>query len=139
MFSGYVADRFLGVFNTFIPAVIINTILLYCWLAVNSIGTLYVFTCLYGLANAAFQSLFPTTVAVLTDDSSKMGTRLGMAFSLMGLAALTGPPLGGALLSTDGGGYMPAQVWVGTSTLIGNLLIIAARIYRYGWTVKVKC
>lgn len=137
--TGYVADSFFGAFNTFVPILFLNTIFLYYWLAVKDVNSVYVFTCLYGLACAAFQSLFPTTIAQLSDDHSKLGTRLGMAFSVMAFAGLTGPPLGGALLTTDHGGYLPAQIWVGTATLVGTLLIAASRVNKYGWSWKVKC
>jgi len=137
--SGLLADRSLGVLNTFIPFVIINALLTYCWIGVSSVSGYYILVCFYGLASAAFQSLFPTSIASLTTDIRKTGTRLGMAFSIISFAGLTGPPLGGALLTTDNGGYMPAQVWAGTAMLLGAGFIIAARITRYGSALKVKC
>jgi MFS family permease len=124
--------------SSFIPLLFLNALLAYCWLGVSSTGSFYAWTCAYGMSSAAFQSLFPTTVASLTANLNTMGTRLGMAFSVMAFAGLTGPPLGGALNSIVGGKYYPSQIWAGTSTLLGCVLITMARYKRYGWGLK-KC
>ncbi|GAB7356073.1 hypothetical protein MBLNU459_g6688t2 [Dothideomycetes sp. NU459] len=137
--AGYLADRFFGVFNTFIPLLVLVTILMYCWIAVADEASLYVFACFIGLAINAFQSLFPTSVASMTKDLQKTGTRLGMGFSIISFAALLGPPIGGALLSADNGGYLGAQIWAATTSFVGLGLITAARVYRYGPSMKLKC
>jgi len=103
---------------------------------------LYVFACFYGLSAGAFQCLFPTTVASLNPDLSKNGVRLGMAFSVFSFAGLTGPPIGGALLTTNGGGrggYLAAQLGVGLATVIGACLVVGARVHKVGWSLTVKC
>lgn len=137
--AGYLADRYFGVLNTFIPLLVLTTILAYCWIAVSDKASLYAFVCLNGLVIAAYQSLLPTSVASLTKDIRKTGTRLGMVFTMISFAALLGPPIGGALLSTDDGGYFSAQIWAGTTALVGVCLIAAARVYRYGPSLKLKC
>lgn len=60
-----------------------------------------------------------------------------MCFTVFSFAALVGPPIGGALI--DGNSYTHAQIWAGTSALIGTALVAAARVYRFGWSLKVKC
>lgn len=137
--SGLLADRYIGVINTHIPFVLANAILTYCWVGVSNVSGFYVLVCFYGLASAAFQSLFPTIIAVLTTDIRKIGTRLGMAFSIISFAGLTGAPLGGALVKADNGSYVGAQVWAGSIMLIGAGFIIASRITRYGSALRVKC
>lgn len=136
--SGHIADRYFGVLNTIIPVAFINVLLIFCWLAVSNRGGLYTFVCLYGLLSAAIQSVIPTTVASLTTDLRKTGTRLGMVFSVISFAALTGPPIGGALLSADGGKYLPAQIWAGASMLLSAFFLMGARVSKYGWK-QVKC
>lgn len=133
----YFADK-IGPLNMILPAFFITTVVAYCWLAVSDTGGFYAFTCFYGLSNGAIQCLIPTTVASLTPDMSKVGTRLGMAFSMISFAALTGPPIGGALQGADDGRFMPAQVWAATATLIGACLVFAARISKSGWKLMVK-
>ena len=139
IFSGLIADRLFGVLNTFIPYVMIQAIIAFCWLGVKSAPGYYVYIAFYGLFSAGFQSLFPTAISSLTPDLRKTGTRLGMAFSMLSIAGLTGPPLGGALLTTDGGRYLAPLIWAGAAMLLGACLTATARCYRYGFRLKTKC
>jgi len=134
----YFADK-VGQLNMAVPIIASMVIVAYSWLAVKDIAGLYVFTCFYGLTSAAFQCLLPSTVASITPDMNMIGTRLGMAFSTLSFAALTGPPLGGALQSAMGGSYTGASVWAATSTLIAAVLIGGSRVAKAGWKPNVKC
>jgi MFS family permease len=136
---GYIADRFTGVLNIFILCLVANIIILWSWLAVNSIPAYYAWTVIYGIFAAAFQSLFPTTIAAYSSDISKTGTRLGMAFGIMGLSALAGGPISGALLDVAGGDYRVPIAWAGASTVVGTVLCATARCVKFGWGVRVKC
>lgn len=133
----YFADR-TGQMNILVPAMLCLTVVSYCWLAVHSIAGLYVFTVLYGLISAAFQCLIPSTVASITPSLNMVGTRLGMAFSTLSFAALTGPPIGGALQSAMGGSYTGASIFAATSMLVCFTLIAAARVTKVGWKLKKK-
>ncbi|KAF2674511.1 MFS transporter, MCP family, solute carrier family 16, member 10 [Microthyrium microscopicum] len=135
---GIIADRYLGVLNTHIPLICASVVLLYSWTAISSLGGFYTFTVIYGMIAGGWQSLFPTAIASLSDDLSRAGTRLGMAFSSIALAALVGGPIGGQLIA-KGDGYWPGIVWCATTTLVGCVFVIAARIVKYGTTWKVKC
>ncbi|KAI5198740.1 MFS transporter, MCP family, solute carrier family 16, member 10 [Aureobasidium subglaciale] len=137
--AGHLADRYFGALNTLIPVLLFVNVLAFCWMGVNSQNSLYIFVSFYGLGLAAFQSLIPTTVARMTKDISKVGTRMGMVFTFLSFASLVGPPIGGALLSADGGGYLYAQAWSGASAAVGTSLVVAARIYAFGCKLKVKC
>ena len=84
----------------------------------------------------------PTMVTSLNNDLNKNGVRMGMAFSLFSFAGLAGPPIGGALLETNGGGrggYLVAQLCLGILTGVGASLLYAARVFKVGWNLKVKC
>jgi MFS family permease len=131
----YFADLKFGPLNTMIPFVFISAILLYAWSAVRTQAGLYAFASLYGLLTAGFQGLFPGTLSSLTKDMSKAGTRMGMCFSFVGVASLTGPPLAGALIQAHGGNYLYAQMWSGSVMVAGGLVLIAARISSSGWVL----
>ncbi|KAL6708783.1 hypothetical protein ACN47E_002479 [Coniothyrium glycines] len=136
---GYIADRFIGVLNVFAIALVANIIILWSWLSVKSITTYYVWTVSYGLAAAAFQSLFPTTIAAYSTDISKTGTRLGMAFGVIGLSALVGGPISGALLQAAHGDYTVPIAWASASTVLGTALCITARCIKFGWKIWIRC
>jgi MFS family permease len=136
---GYLADRFIGVLNILILCLVGNIIVLWSWLAVKSIPAFYAWTVMYGLCCATFQSLFATTVAAYSTDINKTGTRLGMAFAVIGCSALVGGPISGALLQAAGGNYTIPIVWASSSTVVGTVLCATARCMRFGWKVWVKC
>lgn len=136
---GYIADRYLGVLNVLAIALIGNIIILFSWLSVRSIPTYYVWTVCYGLFAAAFQSLFPTTVAAYSSDITKTGTRLGMGFGVIGFSALVGGPISGALLQAGHGDYTVPIVWAGASTVAGTALCVSARCLKFGWKVWIRC
>lgn len=66
-------------------------------------------------------------MAGLTKDLSKAGTRIGMIFTIVSVAALTGPPLAGKLIEVYGGRYLGVQIWAGACMMLGGLSLIAAR------------
>lgn len=136
---GYIADRYLGVLNVLIIALFGNIIILWSWLSVKSIANYYVWTIFYGLFAAAFQSLFPTTVAAYSSDITKTGTRLGMAFGAIGFSALVGGPISGALLQAGDGNYAVPIAWASASTVAGTALCVTARCVKFGWKVWIRC
>ncbi len=99
---------------------------------------MYAFAALYGLATGATQGIFVGSLASLTKDLSKTGTRFGMVCSILAFATLTGPPIAGGLIQNDRGGYLSAQVWGGTVVVLGALTVAGARVYKTGWRWKVK-
>ena len=142
LLTGMAADRWTGPLNGIILGIFVNGVLAFTWIGVRSTGGMYAETCIYGLAAGAFQCLFPTTITSLNTDLNKNGVRLGMAFSVFSFAGLTGPPIGGALLTTNGGGrggYLAALLGVGFATMLGTLLLCVARVRKAGWKLTTKC
>ncbi|KAF2474911.1 MFS general substrate transporter [Lindgomyces ingoldianus] len=119
---GYIADHYIGVLNTFSCCLLLSIIMLWAWLGIHSIASFYAFTAIYGLAAAAFQSLFPTSIAALGNDIMKTGTRLGMAFTVISFSALVGGPIAGALLKAAGGSYVSPICWSAANTVVGMAL-----------------
>ena len=135
---GLTADRLLGPINTLAPVAMISGILLYCWAAVDSLGALFAFCVIYGFFAAGIQSLFPAACASLTSDLSKMGVRTGMCFTVVSIACLTGPPIAGALIQKDQGGFLFAQVFGGSAFIGGSLTLVAARIAKGGHNSRTR-
>lgn len=135
----YLADRLFGPLNSLIPAALGTSILIYCWAVVSSRNGLTAFSVVYGLFAAAIQALFPATLSSLTVDLKKAGVRMGMVFSVVSLATLTGAPLAGALIQNNQGRYLHAQMFAGSVVLCGCLTLLASRIAKTGlkFTAKV--
>ena len=83
MLPAYIAQRWAGGLNVMIPLAFAASIILFCWIAVDSITGLWVFAVVYGVTAHGLQSLFPIVLASLTKDASKAGVRTGMAFSIV--------------------------------------------------------
>lgn len=133
------SDRF-GPLNVLVPIVFAWALVAFFWIAVTNVSGYYVWTLFYGALSAAFQCLTPTTVASITDRLDKVGTRMGMAFGIISIASMTGPPVGGALLSVGNGQYSIAQLWAAFAMLIGACLCLGARCSKAGGFLrKCKC
>ncbi|EMC95617.1 hypothetical protein BAUCODRAFT_70871 [Baudoinia panamericana UAMH 10762] len=137
LLPNFLADK-LGPVNLILPFTFVCGIMMFAWIGVDSPGTLYVFALLYGPGAAGIQSMYPATLASLTSDMSKAGVRMGMSFTVVSFASLTGPPLAGALIQYHGGNYLYAQTWAGTSFLAAGIVLIAARVAKVGWRVRCR-
>lgn len=133
-----IGDRWTGRLNILIPITLSCAILMFCWIAVSTVAGLYAFVVVYGLVGGAAQSVIPATATTMTPDINRTGTRLGMIMSIVGFATLTGPAIEGALIATDGGGYVAAQIFAGVSILLGVCAVAAARVAKAGWGLDVK-
>lgn len=123
----HIADRYFGPMNTLIPIVLSTSVLTFSWMAVTSRGGLYAWAVVYGMVAAAIQSLFPATLSSLTTDLRMQGTRMGMVFTIVSFAVLTGPPIAGQLIQKKAGQYQYAQIFAAVDMLIGCTLLCAAR------------
>lgn len=133
----FLADRYFGPMNSIIPVTLLSSMLCFCWIAVGSKGGLYAWAVVYGTAGAGIQSLFPATLSSLTTDLRMAGTRMGMVFSIVSFAVLTGPPIAGQLIQKRGGGYLYAQIFAGVDLFIGCCLLVAAR-YTKNQSIRAK-
>ncbi|KAH8762091.1 major facilitator superfamily domain-containing protein [Diaporthe sp. PMI_573] len=129
----------LGPINVLLPVTLTWVIVAFCWLAVRNIGGYYAFTAVYGATSGAFQCLLPTTIASITDRLDKVGTRMGMAFCLISVASMAGPPVGGALQTAGPRQFLGPQLWAACSVLVGFVLILVARWARAGLSLRTKC
>lgn len=82
--------------------------------------------------------MFPPSLGSLTHDVSKMGTRMGMVFSITAFALLIGQPLAGVIITADGGNYLWAQMYAGSALMAGAICLGIVRVYRVGWRVMIK-
>nr|POF17925.1 aspyridones efflux protein apdf [Quercus suber] len=126
----YVATEWISPVTAIIPCALVSAILMYSWSAVTSAGGLYAFAVLYGMSSNGVQGLWPGGLSSMILDDNKIGTRMGMGFTIASTALLTGPPVGGALIAKDNGHYLYAQMWAGSSLVLGSCFLAVARFVR---------
>lgn len=137
-FAGYAATSLIGPMNVYIISTLLLGIVTFTWMAVCSNAGMYAFVVFWGLANGCLQAAFGGSLASLTTDPAKMGTRYGMVCTLLAVATLAGPPTAGAIIDGSGGSYLPAQIWAGVVLLLGCVTVSVGRWWVSGWTLFVK-
>ncbi|KIL86118.1 hypothetical protein FAVG1_10514 [Fusarium avenaceum] len=126
MISNHYADTF-GPLELLIPTCLLAAVATFSWIAVHTPGQTYVWTVFYGIISGSILSLFPAGISSLTTDLSTRGAYIGMNFTVISFATLTGNPIAGALITAMEGRYLGAQVFMGSSFIVGTAFIIAAR------------
>ncbi|KAJ7179763.1 major facilitator superfamily domain-containing protein, partial [Mycena filopes] len=108
-----VADR-VGPYNMLIPCLAISSALVFSIFGLKTCAGVVIFAVLYGFWSGSCTS-FQLSSAPPTAGTSS--TRMGVAFSLVSVSMLVGTPISGALLHSDGGGYVwyKAIVFCGVS------------------------
>jgi len=137
IFPNALADR-IGPLNTLIPCTFACGVLAFAWVAVDETGCLLAFAILYGFFSGTFVSLPPSAIVSLSDDLDKVGTRLGMSFSISGVGLLIGSPVGGALLNLDTGHFVRAQVFCAVIMMASSASLALARLMHSGSTLLIK-
>ncbi|KAI0032784.1 major facilitator superfamily domain-containing protein [Vararia minispora EC-137] len=133
----FIADR-TGPLNILVPSVLVSGTLGLAWIAVRGIGALSIWAVLFGFFSGTFVSLPPASVASLTEDLTRVGTRMGMAFTFMGVGLLVGNPIAGALINLETGNFLRAQIFCGVLVLASGLVLAAARVAKVGWALRAK-
>lgn len=127
LIPNYLADRF-GALTVFVPTAGLSALTVFSWIAVNSKSGLYTWVAFSGPCLGGMQSMFPAALASLTPDASKQGARLGMMFTIISFAVLTGTPISGALITSAGGRYIGAQVFAGSVLAAGAAFLGLAEV-----------
>ncbi|KAH8891394.1 MFS general substrate transporter [Thozetella sp. PMI_491] len=124
---GYLADWYTGPINMYIMASFLFGVITIAWTGVRDKTGMYVFTIFYGIMSGVTQGVFVGSLASLTNDPRKMGTRFGMVCTVVAFASLAGPPTAGAIIDHAGGSFTYAQVWAGLVIISASLLFSVSR------------
>ena len=133
---GYLADR-LGRFNTMIATVFLCLLsALAIWLtAGSSIPQICVFGVLFGFASGSNISLTPVCVGQLCE-TEEFGRWYATCYTVVSFGCLTGIPIAGQIIATDGGRYWGLIVFTGACYAGGLGCFVAARVLRAGWSLN---
>lgn len=133
---GYLVT-YLGPINTMLIAAIICTVICFAWIAVNSAPGNVGFAIAYGFASGGIISMPAVILASLTEDMSRLGTRMGMASVLNSFGSLIGAPVAGVILESTGN-YLGVQLFCGFAIAATAIFLLALRLVRSGTTVLIK-
>lgn len=138
---GYMADLF-GRFNTMIITVALCLIsVLAVWLTCSpedgsrGIAQLIIFCVLFGFASGSNISLTPVCVGQLCG-TEVFGRWYASLYTVVSFGCLTGIPIAGQLLATDGGKYTGLIGFVGACYGVGLICFIWARYLKVGWSLR---
>ncbi|KAF2098851.1 putative MFS monocarboxylate transporter [Rhizodiscina lignyota] len=128
-----------GPLNLIVPGAIAVGIIIFCMLVVTSEAAIIVCAILFGFFSGVFIALPPVTFVILTKDKSRIGTRIGMGFGIIGFGVLAGGPGGGNILG-ENPPYNWTGLWVfgGVSALASGAIFAFLRFWRTGFKLKVK-
>ncbi|KAI8631518.1 monocarboxylate permease-like protein [Xylariaceae sp. FL1651] len=131
---GVIADR-VGRFNMIILiAGLSGVITLALWVPGKSTATTIIYGAIYGFTSGGYISLIPTVIAQISD-LRDIGTRSGVSLFVGSLGALTGPPIGGAIVGAQHGEYLGLQLFCGLTILAGALCLLLARFVQVGFKI----
>lgn len=126
-----ISDK-VGPLNMIGPGAIVVGVLIFCMLAVSNSAGIIVVTCFFGFFSGVFIALPPVCFFALTKDKTKVGTRVGMGFGMIGFAVLAAAPGGGHILGTNAADLNWTGLWVfgGVSSLVSGAIMIVLRMVR---------
>lgn len=125
--SGVLADKY-GRFNMAIACSVCSGIVLLCLHVLTTHPQIIAFSVLYGFFSGGLISLQSACIAQITPKIQMTGIRIGMMMSISSFGVLTGSPIGGALMSVDGGAFYGLIDFSGVILLTGAALVIFARL-----------
>ncbi|KAF9023807.1 MFS general substrate transporter [Hymenopellis radicata] len=95
-----IVDR-VGVFNMMIPCAFACGVMIFSWVAMKDAAGVISMAVFYGFFAGAVVSLVAPMIAYLTPNVSDIGARLGVSIGIGAVGALIGPPVCGALLTSQ--------------------------------------
>jgi len=106
-----------------IPVNLMVSVMTFVWIAVKTERSAYVWAVFYGFMGNALQSFFPATLADMNVDPRKTGAQIGWGFTIGSFSCLIGVPIAGLLVQADGGTYRHAQIYAGTCSMCGFIIV----------------
>lgn len=91
------ADK-IGSFDILAPSTVLLGKLELCMITVHSESSVIIIAILLGFASGVLIGIVPLCLANLTEDKSKLGIRMGMAYAMISVSALASGPGAGAIL-----------------------------------------
>jgi MFS family permease len=134
---GIAADK-LGRYNVMIFITLVSVIFcLGLWIPGKSNAAIIVFLVIFGFSSGGFISLGPACIAQISD-IREIGTRTGTAFAIQAFGALTGSPIGGAIVTAQHGEFLGLQLFCGFAMLVSVIIFLFARYVQVGFKITAR-
>ena len=128
-----------GPFNLIAPGSVITGVLILCMLAVKTQGAIIAVAIFVGFFSGVFIAMPPLCFVVLTKDKSKIGTRIGMGYSMIAFGVLVGGPGGGAILGiVDPLNWHGLWIFGGVSACAAGFIYFGLRLKKFGFKLNMK-
>ncbi|KAH8699314.1 putative monocarboxylate permease mch4 [Talaromyces proteolyticus] len=138
LIPNWIAGRY-GLMNVQIIFGVISGALAFALLGIKTTGGVVAFTVVYGFVSAPYVSLPIPIVTSLSPDKSVWATRLGMSFAIIGLGALIGSPVAGAILGdSNNRNWTGLIVWCGVMFFASTAILTTVRTMKVGFNLFVK-
>ncbi|KAJ5096934.1 monocarboxylate permease mch4 [Penicillium angulare] len=138
LIPNWLAGRY-GLMNVQIIFGVISGALAFALLGIKTPGGVVAFAVIYGFVSAPYVSLPIPIVTSLSPDKSVWATRLGMSFAIIGLGALIGSPVAGAILGdSKNGNWTGLIVWCGVMFFTSTAILTTVRTMKVGFKLLVK-
>ncbi|KAG2133949.1 major facilitator superfamily domain-containing protein [Suillus cothurnatus] len=134
--SGFIAT-FTGVPNLIIVATISGGVLILGMVGLSSLASVVVLAVMYGYSAGLYIAMVSPLVAALTPDLSELGARMSIYFFISGFGGLIGPPISGALLTSNYTWWIPA-VFSGVVCVTGGMMYMIMRFLFVRRQIKEK-
>ncbi|KAH6686659.1 riboflavin transporter MCH5 [Plectosphaerella plurivora] len=132
---GFAADK-LGRYNVMIFITLLSAIVtLGLWIPGKNNASIIAYMVVFGFSSGGFISLAPALVAQISD-IRQIGIRTGVVFAIQSFGALTGSPIGGAIVAAQGGSYLGLQLFCGITMVASASVLCYARYRQAGFDLK---
>ncbi|KAJ9658568.1 hypothetical protein H2198_003586 [Neophaeococcomyces mojaviensis] len=127
----YLSDKW-GVLNVTTFCTFASGCLAFGWMGINSKAGVIVFTLLYGITSGAVVVGAPVALMALSPDMSRLGARMGMAFTVSGIAVLVGAPIAGAILGDfSRTRWLAMMGYSAGGSVLGTVFMVLSWYYVY--------
>jgi len=136
-FAGLVADM-IGRVNTLILSILMCVITCFAlWLPTgDSTAMTVVFAVIFGFVSGSNLSLSPVCVGQMCK-TEQYGRYFATCWMFVAFGTLTALPIGGQILTANGGEYTGLIIFAGLSYTAAAACLIAARVLKVGWNIKM--
>ncbi|KAJ8582005.1 hypothetical protein M405DRAFT_589430 [Rhizopogon salebrosus TDB-379] len=125
--TGGVVSAYAGVPNTTVGSSVISSAIIFTMIGLRSVASVVLIGFSYGYFGGVCITMMVPLISHLTPDISDLGVRIGIAFSISSIGTLVGPPICGALLSSNYIWWKPV-IFAGTVASCGSIVFTSMQV-----------